>query len=118
MQQVEVNAIGLQFGKLFVENPLAILLIGDAPGGELRGQLDPLPVPIGQGLAHHDLTVAAVVDVGRIQIVHAVVDGIANHFDRLDLRPLPTPHPCVAVAWRQSRVPKPERLSCPTCGIS
>lgn len=82
MHEVEVDVIHIQPGALLVEDAAEVVEFLHLPDRRLRGDVDLLPVAILKGLAHHPLAVAAVVGIGRVDIVHAPIDRMANDLDR------------------------------------
>lgn len=83
MQQVEADVIRLEPSKLLVEKAVAILLFLNVPKWQLGGQVNLLPIAIREGLAHRYLAVATVVGISSINVIHPLVDGIANHLHGL-----------------------------------
>jgi hypothetical protein len=74
--------IGLQAEKLLLKDFLEIFLALDEPGGQLGREIDP-PADFPDGLPQERLAFPSVVDVGRIEVVDALFDGVMNEVDGL-----------------------------------
>ena len=83
VQQIEIDMAGLQLDELLVEQAIEVVRALDQPGWQLGGQADALAVAVAEGLAHDDFTLAAVIGVGRVEVVHAGIDRMAHHRDGL-----------------------------------
>ena len=101
VQQVKVDMVDLQPPKLYVQVLVEIIGGLDLPTGHLGRQLDLVSVPTLECGAQEGLAVPAVIGIGGIHIVDAVVDGIVEHFGRLD-------HFYLVVLGREAHRAKPE----------
>ncbi len=79
VHQVKVDVIGLQPVELLGKEALEIGLFIDQPLGQLGCQGYFLAVAVLQGPPDKAFAVAAVVAVGGVDVIHAAVDGIAQH---------------------------------------
>ena len=80
-----------------------------------------LAIAVQQRLAHHDFTLAAVIRIGRVHVVHAIVDSVANHADRFvfkNIRADRVLHRGWAIACTQIPAPKLSSRVFQNCGIA
>ncbi len=82
VQQVEVDARAETL-ELLVEVAVEVVLLLHLPGGQLGRHLHALAVPVTERPAQPALARAAVVRPGGVDVVHAEVDGAAQHAPRL-----------------------------------
>ena len=118
VEEIEIDMVALQSGKLLVEKAVAILDLLDIPDRQLRGEMSFLPVASCQGLADDRFAVAAVVHVGRVDVIHATVKGVADHLDGLGLVNVGRPFPWSEAASLRNRERKPWHWSFLKCGNS
>ena len=76
MNEVIVDAVGLEFCELGIQECIHILPLFDKPGREFGGEPDFFAVPVSKGTAHERLALSPVVRPGRINVIYAVVDGV------------------------------------------
>ena len=81
VHQVKVDVVGLQALQLVVEEEVEILLLFHREHRHFGGQVDLFPVAVPQGLAHQRLAGLVVIKIGGVDVVHAAVDGVADHAD-------------------------------------
>jgi len=80
MQQVEINVIGLQLGKLLVQKPVEILGTFYFPARQLGSQAHSLAVTAGlEDASHKQLALVAMIGIGGVNIIHPLVDGMVHH---------------------------------------
>ena len=109
VQKIKVNVVGLQFLQLLVEVPVKILGGFDQPTGQLGCQLDPFSVSAFERPPEEPLTVSAMIGIGRVNIVHAVVNGIVDHACRFRLVNVGAVASC---CW-ESHTPESQRRAFP-----
>jgi hypothetical protein len=85
VQEVQFKVIGFQPAELLGQEPIEVAGFLHVPRGHLRDELHPVAVPVGKRHAEHHLALPAVVPVGRVNVVHAAVDGAHDQPDRLGL---------------------------------
>ena len=83
MQQVEVDLRDVEPGELLVQKTIEVVDRLNLPARQLRRDLNPLAITVFQRPAHKGLTRAAVVWIGCVDIIDAVVDGISDQLRRL-----------------------------------
>jgi hypothetical protein len=79
MEQQEIDLLRIHFIELFVQYPVEIPWFPYLPWRHFRGELHLLPVSVLQYLPERPLALPLMVNIGRIDIVHAAVDGMADH---------------------------------------
>ena len=82
MHQVEVEVFDLAFAQLLFEDFFDFAHVGQVIARELVGQVERVAWTVGQRTAYHQFGVAAVVAPGSIKVVHAVLEGVVEHFPR------------------------------------
>ena len=105
-QALREHAAGL--AQLLVEDPVKVGILVDGPDRQLGRQPHLLAVAILQRLAHQHLALAAMVGISGIQIVHAVIDGPAQHAHSLRLVNL-----VVGAEGRQAHTAESQRRDLP-----
>ena len=82
VQQVEVEILHAALLELLLKNGGGIVAVADLVAGVFGGQIEALAVIVLQHPADDPLGHAAVVGIGGVEIVDAVVHGIADHVRR------------------------------------
>ena len=80
VDQIEVKILHAAFFKLFLEDLLDFVHVGQVVAGKLVGQIKAFPRMSGQGPAQDQLRVAAVVAPGGVVIVDSALHGAGDHF--------------------------------------
>ncbi len=79
MQQVKINVVRLQSLQLGIQKTVHVVPGVNQPGRHLGGQAHLLAVALGQHLADKNFALFAVIGPGSVDIVHAVLNGAAEH---------------------------------------
>ena len=121
MQQVEVDVVGLKLLQLLVENAVEILRPLHEKGRKLGGEAHLFAVSIAERTAHDELAFALVIGIGGINVIHAIVDGMAQHANGFALHRrcrCRACHPWRGTACSQSQAPKPSNPAFQTSDIA
>ena len=78
VEEIEIDMVRGEPGKLFVQVPVHVLPAGDKPARELGGEEDLVAVPVPQRPPDDQLALPVVVRVGRIDIIDPAVNGGAD----------------------------------------
>ena len=95
VEEVEVEVVHLALLQLLLEYLLHFAHVVQVVARELGGQIEALPGILGQGAAHRQLGLAAVVAPGGVVVVDAVLHGVVHHLlsgGLVDLSVLPLQH--------------------------
>ena len=82
VQQVEVEILHAALLELLLKDGSGVVAVADLVAGVFGGQIEALAVKVLQHPADDPLGHAAVVGIGGVEIVDAVVHGIADHVRR------------------------------------
>ena len=82
MQQVEVKVVHAALFQLLLENGSGIVVAAELVTGVFGGQIEAAAVVVLQHTAHDPLGHAAVIGIGGVEIVDAMLHGIADHVRR------------------------------------
>ena len=82
MQQVEVKVVHAALFQLLLENGSGIVVAAELVTGVFGGQIEAAAVVVLQHTAHDPLGHAAVIGIGSVEIVDAMLHGIADHVRR------------------------------------
>lgn len=80
VDRIEVKILHAAFFKLFLEDLLDFVHVGQVVAGKLVGQIKAFPWIRGQRASHGKLRLSAVVAPGGVVIVDAALHGAGDHF--------------------------------------
>ncbi len=81
MEEVKIYFTDLQFIYLVVQNAVEVLRLRDYHRGQFGGYSHLLAVAVLERFGQDALAVTHVVHVSGVQVVDAVIDGVAYHAD-------------------------------------
>jgi hypothetical protein len=78
VDEVVIDARGVEPLELRVEKAVHVRVVLDEPGRQLGGEFHPLAVSVRQGAPDERLAFAAMIGPGRVDVIDAAVDGVAD----------------------------------------